>query len=260
MNLSELTIKEVKSRIKEMDQIDQDIIEELALDSRKGVQRIAQSILKKQARAEADRQKFEDMSIHEERLRSEGYNLICGIDEAGRGPLAGPVVVGAVILDQDTYIRGLDDSKKLSEKKREELFEIIQEESIAVGVGIVNNQRIDQINILQATYKAMRQAVQDLDCKPDYLLVDAETIPNINIPQAGIVEGDSHSISIAAGSIIAKVTRDRMMLDYHLEYPEYNFASHKGYGTQEHIQALEKHGVTPIHRFSFKIVKETLTR
>ncbi|WP_018250082.1 ribonuclease HII [Orenia marismortui] len=258
MDLSDLTIKEIKKKVKSLEVVSEDLIEKLALDSRKGVQRLAQQILRKQKKELEARNKFRRMSVHENRLREQGYKVLGGIDEAGRGPLAGPVVASVVILPEEIYISGLDDSKKLSEKKREELFDIIQNQAIDIGVGIVHNKRIDEINILQATYQAMREAINNLDVSPEFLLVDAETIPNISTPQAAIVEGDSHSISIAAASIIAKVTRDRMLLDYHKQYPEFNFASHKGYGTQEHIQALREHGPTEIHRTSFKIVNELI--
>ena len=176
---------------------------------------------------------------------------ICGIDEAGRGPLAGPVVAGAAILPKDCRILYLNDSKKLSEKRREELFLEIKENAIAWSVGIVSPERIDEINILQATYEAMRQAVAKLDPAPQILLNDAVTIPEITIPQVPIIKGDAKSVSIAAASILAKVTRDHMMIEYENEYPEYGFAKHKGYGTAAHIAALKEFGPTPIHRKSF---------
>ena len=176
---------------------------------------------------------------------------ICGIDEAGRGPLAGPVVAGACILPMQTDIFYLNDSKKLNKKKREQLFREIQEKSLAFGVGIVSPERIDEINILQATYEAMRQAVKQMELMPDLLLVDAVTIPDINVEQVGIIKGDEKSVSIAAASILAKVTRDRLMVQYDQAYPEYGFASHKGYGSAAHIAALKKYGPCPIHRRTF---------
>lgn len=177
--------------------------------------------------------------------------FICGIDEAGRGPLAGPVAAGAAILPKDCQILYLNDSKKLSESRREELFLEIKEKAIAWSVGIVGPERIDEINILQATYEAMRQAIAKLDPAPQILLNDAVTIPQVAIPQVPIIKGDAKSVSIAAASILAKVTRDHMMEEYDKEYPEYGFAKHKGYGTAAHIAALKEFGPTPIHRRTF---------
>ncbi len=176
---------------------------------------------------------------------------ICGIDEAGRGPLAGPVVAAAVILPKDCQILYLNDSKKLSEKKRELLFDEITKKAITYGIGIVDSGRIDEINILQATYEAMRQAVQKLGVIPDILLNDAVIIPGIDLMQIPIVKGDAKSVSIAAASILAKVTRDKMMIEYGRLYPNYDFAKHKGYGTSTHIQALREYGACPIHRKTF---------
>ena len=181
----------------------------------------------------------------------DGCSLICGVDEAGRGPLAGPVAAGAVILPKDCTILYLNDSKKLSEKRREELFLEIREKAVSYSVGIVGPERIDEINILQATYEAMRLAVGQLEMRPDILLNDAVTIPGIDIQQVPIVKGDAKSVSIAAASIIAKVTRDRLMREYDQVFPEYDFASNKGYGTKSHIEALKALGPTPIHRRTF---------
>ena len=179
------------------------------------------------------------------------YSYICGIDEAGRGPLAGPVVAGAVILPRDCEILYLNDSKKLSAKKREELYDEIIDKAIAVGVGMSSPARIDEINILQATYEAMRFAIQNLKTAPDILLNDAVTIPGVTIRQVPIIKGDAKSVSIAAASIIAKVTRDRLMVKYDEIMPEYGFAGNKGYGSAAHIEALKKYGPTPIHRNTF---------
>ncbi len=181
----------------------------------------------------------------------ECLGLICGIDEVGRGPLAGPVVAGAVILPKDCDILYLNDSKQLSEKKREELFEVIMEKAVSTGLGFVTPQKIDEINILQATYEAMREAISGLTPQPDVLLNDAVTIPGVKIRQIPIIKGDAKSVSIAAASIIAKVTRDRLMVEYDQVFPEYGFASNKGYGAAAHIEALRKYGPTPIHRKSF---------
>ena len=177
--------------------------------------------------------------------------FMCGIDEVGRGPLAGPVVAGAVILPRDCKILYLNDSKQLSAKKRDELYDVIMENAVAVGIGMASPRRIDEINILQATYEAMREAVSKLEPVPQILLNDAVTIPDVTIPQVPIIKGDAKSISIAAASIVAKVTRDRMMVEYDKVMPEYGFASNKGYGAAAHIEALKKYGPSPIHRATF---------
>ena len=204
---------------------------------------------KAQERIEKELARLKSMSIYEEEYRDCQY--ICGIDEAGRGPLAGPVAAGAVILPKRHPILYLNDSKKLSKKRREELYEEIMACAVAAEVGIVEPHRIDEINILQATYEAMRQAVGKLRVKPEVLLNDAVTIPGIDILQVPIVKGDAKSVSIAAASIIAKVTRDRMMEEYDAVYPGYGFAAHKGYGTKAHIEALKELGPSPIHRRTF---------
>lgn len=183
----------------------------------------------------------------------ESFGVVCGIDEAGRGPLAGPVVAGAVILPKDCRILYLNDSKKLSPKRREELFSEIQEKAVSFGTGVISPEEIDEINILQATYKAMRQAFEKLIPAPEVLLNDAVTIPGLspNLVQVPIIKGDAKSVSIAAASIVAKVTRDHMMEEYDKLYPEYGFAGHKGYGTAAHMAAIREYGLCPIHRRSF---------
>ena len=196
-----------------------------------------------------ERKRLEGMKEYENTYAACPY--VCGIDEAGRGPLSGPVVAGAVILPKDCEILFLNDSKKLSEKKREALFTEIQEKAVSFGIGVVGPERIDEINILQATYEAMRIAVSKLSVPPDLLLNDAVTIPGIDIVQIPIIKGDAKSVSIAAASILAKVTRDHMMQEYDVLYPEYGFAKHKGYGTAAHIQAIKKFGPCPIHRKTF---------
>jgi ribonuclease HII len=198
---------------------------------------------------QAERERLEIMKEFE--YRYEDHVLVCGIDEAGRGPLAGPVVAGAVILPRACEILFLNDSKKLSEKRREALYEEIQEKASAFAVGVVGADRIDEINILQATYEAMRQAISKLGVEPEVLLNDAVTIPGIAVSQVPIIKGDSKSVSIAAASIMAKVTRDHMMKEYDKIFPEYGFAKHKGYGTAAHINALKEFGPCPIHRRSF---------
>lgn len=205
----------------------------------------------RKAREKLDKEltRLKAMSVYEEKYQD--YSYVCGIDEVGRGPLAGPVVAGAVILPKDNPILYLNDSKKLSEKKREALYEEIMEHAVAVGIGMAGPERIDEINILQATYEAMRQAIKNLAVKPELLLNDAVTIPEVAIPQVPIIKGDAKSISIAAASIVAKVTRDRMMVKYDERFPGYGFASNKGYGTKVHIEALKELGPTEIHRKTF---------
>ena len=219
-------------------------------DERQGVQKMILSCRKRMKKAAAEVQRLENMLIYEKKYY-DTCDYICGIDEAGRGPLAGPVVAGAVILPKGLKIPYLNDSKQLSEKKREELYDVIMEQAVSVGVGIVSPERIDEINILQATYEAMREAVGTLSYRPDVLLNDAVIIPELTIPQEKIIKGDAKSLSIAAASVIAKVTRDRMMKAYHELFPEYGFEKHKGYGSKEHIEMIQKIGPCAIHRRSF---------
>ena len=218
-------------------------------DPRAGVQKLILSMKKQKAAWEQELIRLDGMKQYEKKYQS--YDQICGIDEAGRGPLAGPVVAAAVILPKDCTILYVNDSKKLSAKRREELYDEIMEKAVSVGVGMASPQRIDEINILQATYEAMREAVGGLSVEPDLLLNDAVTIPDVLIPQVPIIKGDAKSISIACASIIAKVTRDRLMLEYDKILPEYGFASNKGYGSRDHIEALKQNGPSPIHRKSF---------
>lgn len=218
-------------------------------DIRAGVLAVINKYKKQEEKLLKEKERIEQMKFYEKKYDHVGY--ICGIDEVGRGPLAGPVVAGAVILPEDCQILYLNDSKKLSEKKREELYEIIMEQAIAVGIGYASHTRIDEINILQATYEAMREAISKLSVRPQILLNDAVTIPMVEIPQVPIIKGDAKSVSIAAASIVAKVTRDRLMVKYSELMPEYGFASNKGYGSQEHIEALKKYGPSPIHRKTF---------
>lgn len=218
-------------------------------DERAGVASLVEKAKKQLNAYEKELARTEKMKSFEKEYAS--YSYICGIDEVGRGPLAGPVVAGAVILPKDCDILYLNDSKQLSEKKREELYDVIMEKAVSTGLGFVSPERIDQINILQATYEAMREAIAKLSPQPDLLLNDAVTIPKVAIRQVPIIKGDAKSISIAAASIIAKVTRDRLMVQYDSVFPEYGFASNKGYGAVAHIEALRKYGPTSIHRRSF---------
>jgi len=218
----------------------------------------------KEERLQMQREKLAHMRVREDELRTEGYKYIAGVDEVGRGPLAGPVVAAAVILPADFDVLGIDDSKKLSEKKREELFDIIMQRAVAVGIGEASEKTIDDINILKATKLAMRKAVEECDIKLkaklgiagesgsiDYILFDAMKIDEIDKPQEAIIKGDANILAIAAASIIAKVTRDRMMVEYDELYPGYAFAKNKGYGTKAHYEGLHAQGMCPIHRRSF---------
>lgn len=218
-------------------------------DQRTGVRKLAQTAAKRLEAWEKEKQRIEALRVYEEQYGE--YEYICGVDEAGRGPLAGPVVAGAVILPRGCRIMYINDSKQLSEKKREELYEVIREQAVSWAVGYASPARIDEINILQATYEAMREAVEKLSPQPQLLLNDAVTIPRIVIPQVPLIHGDSRSLSIAAASVVAKVTRDRLMLRYDQEMPQYGFAAHKGYGSEAHMEALRKYGPSPIHRKSF---------
>ena len=256
-----MSIKEIEDIFKNTPMAElPDRIAEYEPDDRGGVQKILEKYRKRIAAREKERERLKEMFYFEEKYRSD-CPVICGIDEAGRGPLCGPVVAGAVILPADILttwedpegmmIEGLNDSKQVSEKRREALYEEITAKTVSYGVGVIPPARIDEINILQATYEAMRLAVQDLSQVPDLLLNDAVTIPELPIRQAAIIKGDSRSLSIAAASIIAKVTRDRMMFQYAEMYPAYHFEKNKGYGTADHIQALKEHGPCAIHRLTF---------
>ncbi len=227
----------------------QRLIDTYQEDSRKGVRKLVESARKRLERLETEISRIESLCFYEKKYGD--YDYICGIDEVGRGPLAGPVVAGAVILPKDCRILYINDSKKLSPAKREELYEEIREKALAVGFGVVSPARIDEINILNATYEAMRDAISSLSIKPGILLNDAVTIPGTTIPQVPIIKGDAKSISIGAASIMAKVYRDRMMVEYDRLFPGYAFASNKGYGSKEHMEALKKLGPCPIHRRSF---------
>ena len=219
------------------------------MDTISGVRKLLEQLHKKEEAYQKELLRTEKMKEFERKYEDLGY--VCGIDEVGRGPFAGPVVAAAVILPKDCDILYLNDSKKLSEKKRELLYDEIYEKAVAIGIGMSSEEVIDEINILQATYEAMRQAVSRLSVQPQLLLNDAVTIPEIQIPQVPIIKGDAKSVSIAAASIVAKVTRDRMMEEYDKVLPEYGFASNKGYGSAAHIEALKKYGPSPIHRKTF---------
>lgn len=203
-----------------------------------------------------ERARLQKMLVFEKDCYRQGFHCVAGLDEAGRGPLAGPVVASAVILPVDVPISGLDDSKKLTPKERSILYPVIFEKAMSVGVGLVNHDVIDEINILQATILAMRKALQNLCVSPDFLLVDALTLPLTEIPQKALIKGDRRSLSIAAASIVAKVTRDRLMQDYHRQFPKYGFLSHKGYPTPEHLKRIREYGPCAIHRKTFRGVEQ----
>lgn len=201
---------------------------------------------------EKEEERLKQLKEYENQLRSKGFEFICGIDEAGRGPLAGPVVVASVIMPADSIIEGVNDSKKVSEKKREKLYDLILEEAISYGVGIIGQDEIDDINILNATKKGLTMSLKELDKKPDLIIVDALThIDTLGIPYESIIKGDAKCYSISAASIIAKVTRDRIMREWDKVYPQYGFERHKGYGTAAHISAIKENGLCPLHRLSF---------
>ncbi|MEE1029033.1 MAG: ribonuclease HII [Agathobacter sp.] len=246
----EKKIGEIKAQLAETKETELlDFIDEYKTDTRSGVVKLIETARKRLQKYKDELERTEQLKKFEKEY--EAFSYICGIDEVGRGPLAGPVVACAVILPKDCDILYINDSKKLSAAKREELYDVIMDKAVSVGIGMVGPERIDEINILQATYEAMRQAIGKLNPQPDLLLNDAVTIPMVDIRQVPIIKGDAKSISIGAASIIAKVTRDRMMEEYDNIYPGYGFASNKGYGSPEHIKAIKEIGPTPIHRRSF---------
>lgn len=248
--MSKESIKEIDSRLKMAEDAEREqLMKVYAPDDRAGVQKLLEKYRKQKEKLLAEKERLAKMRQYEEKYAD--YAFICGIDEVGRGPLAGPVVAGAVILPKECEILYINDSKKLSAAKRDELYDEIMDKAVAVGLGMASPARIDEINILQATYEAMRMAISNLSVQPDLLLNDAVTIPEIEIMQIPIIKGDAKSVSIAAASILAKVTRDRLMVEYEKVFPGYDFASNKGYGTKAHIEGLKKFGPTPIHRMSF---------
>ena len=248
------TIKEVKERLAMIGELDHPFFEELILDGRAGVQ-AAISKRKRELQKQVDEDlRLEKMLAYEKELYTQGIQLIAGVDEVGRGPLAGPVVAAAVILPKACKIPGLNDSKKIPKSKHKEIYEAVLQNAVAIGIGIKDNQVIDQVNIYEATKLAMMEAIGQLDPQPQHLLIDAMKL-DLPIPQTSIIKGDANSLSIAAASIVAKVTRDQMMEEFDREYPGYDFAQNAGYGTAKHLAGLDKLGVTPIHRRSFEPVK-----
>ncbi|MBS2968966.1 ribonuclease HII [Metabacillus sp. KIGAM252] len=251
------TVKEIQAILSDVHNLQDPLIQAYSLDERASVRKLAERQKAKLEKKARMKEIFEELKSFEYEARSKGFKSIAGIDEAGRGPLAGPVVAGAVILPEDFYLEGLTDSKKLSEAKRDFFFDVIQKEALAIGVGIVEADEIDRINIYQAAKKAMKLAIKDLELSPDYLLIDAMEV-ELDIPQEKIIKGDARSISIAAGSIVAKVTRDRIMKNLAADYPDYGFDQNMGYGTSVHLKSLALHGATPHHRKTFSPVKEHL--
>ena len=248
------TIKEVKERLAMIDELDHPFFEELILDGRAGVQ-AAISKRKRELQKQVDEDlRLEKMLAYEKELYTQGIQLIAGVDEVGRGPLAGPVVAAAVILPENCKIPGLNDSKKIPKSKHKEIYEAVLQNAIAIGIGVKDNQVIDQVNIYEATKLAMMEAIGQLEPQPQHLLIDAMRL-DLPIPQTSIIKGDANSLSIAAASIVAKVTRDQMMEEFDKEYPGYDFAQNAGYGTAKHLAGLDKLGVTPIHRRSFEPIK-----
>ena len=248
------TIKEIKEQLASIQRLDDPLLTELEQDSRSGViQAIAKRKREIQKRLDED-ERLEGMLAYEKECYARGMELIAGVDEVGRGPLAGPVVAAAVILPKACKIPGLNDSKKIPKSKHKEIYEAVLQNAIAIGIGIKDNQVIDQVNIYEATKLAMMEAIGQLEPQPQHLLIDAMRL-DLPISQTSIIKGDANSLSIAAASIVAKVTRDQMMEEFDREYPGYDFAQNAGYGTSNHLAGLDQLGVTPIHRRSFEPVK-----
>ena len=248
------TIKEIKEQLASIQRLDDPLLTELEQDSRSGViQAIAKRKKEIQKRLDED-ERLEGMLAYEKECYALGMELIAGVDEVGRGPLAGPVVAAAVILPKACKIPGLNDSKKIPKSKHKEIYEAVLQNAIAIGIGVKDNQVIDQVNIYEATKLAMMEAIGQLDPQPQHLLIDAMKL-DLPISQTSIIKGDANSLSIAAASIVAKVTRDQMMEEFDRKYPGYDFAQNAGYGTAKHLAGLDQLGVTPIHRRSFEPIK-----
>ena len=248
------TIKEIKEALAKITDLESPLFKEFEKDSRSGVQKEIEK-RKKALQAEIDENlRLEAMLSYEKELYENGISFIAGVDEVGRGPLAGPVVAAAVILPKNCKIKGLNDSKKIPKKKHEEIFQAVKDNALAIGIGIMDNHVIDKVNIYEATKLAMKEAISQLEPQPEHLLIDAMKL-DLPISQTSIIKGDANSLSIAAASIVAKVTRDKLMADYDKEFPGYDFSQNAGYGTKSHLQGLERNGVTPIHRKTFEPVK-----
>ncbi|WP_281358121.1 ribonuclease HII [Bacillus haikouensis] len=254
METKDLSVNEIKLLAAKMSE-DDPLLKKLKKDNRKGVQKIIEQYNRNLQRLKKEKDDFSNLTILENKIVRQGYSAIAGIDEVGRGPLAGPVVAAAVILPQDFYLPGINDSKQLSETKRNEFYDVIREKAVSIGIGMIDAEEIDTINIYEATKKAMLYAISNLQRNPDYLLIDAMKL-DTPYPQESIIKGDSKSVSIAAASIVAKVTRDKLMKEYALTYPGYGFDKNAGYGTKGHLEGLKQNGVTPIHRKSFAPVRD----
>lgn len=251
-DLSRYSIKEIKLNVESLELSDREsFIKLLRNDGRVACQQITKTMERKMELRRLEIERLEKIVQFEQLAWQNGYCFVAGLDEAGRGPLIGPVVAAAVILKPDMDFTGIDDSKKLSAEQRERLFDVIVSEAVSYGIGVADHLEIDEINILNATKLAMSRAISAMEIAPDYLLIDALKLPNIDLPQKDIIKGDSKSVSIAAASILAKVSRDRMMLKLAKMYPDYGFESNKGYGTDVHYKAIRAHGLLPEHRRSF---------
>lgn len=248
------TIKEVKERLATIDELDHPFLKELEKDARAGVQSAINKRKRELQKQVEEDLRLEKMLTYEKELYAQGIQLIAGVDEVGRGPLAGPVVAAAVILPENCKIPSLNDSKKIPKSKHQAIYQAVLDQALSIGIGVKDNRVIDQVNIYEATKLAMLEAIHELEPQPQYLLIDAMKL-DFPIPQTSIIKGDANSLSIAAASIVAKVTRDQMMVEYDQEYPGYDFDQNAGYGTTKHLEGLEKHGVTPIHRRSFEPIK-----
>ena len=248
------TIKEVKERLAMIDELDHPLFEELIYDARAGVQSAINKRKRELQKQVEEDLRLEKMLAYEKELYAQGVQLIAGVDEVGRGPLAGPVVAAAVILPKNCKIPGLNDSKKIPKSKHQAIYQAVLDQAISVGIGVKDNHVIDRVNIYEATKLAMLEAIHELEPQPQHLLIDAMKL-DLPISQTPIIKGDANSLSIAAASIVAKVTRDQMMVAYDQEYPGYDFAQNAGYGTTKHLEGLEKQGVSPIHRRSFEPIK-----
>jgi ribonuclease HII len=249
------TIAQIEQQLNNIKTKSDPFFKRIQQDERKGVQQLIHRWQKRMEQERLLHEKFNEMKVYENKWRAQGYKFIAGVDEVGRGPLAGPVVAAAVILPEDFFLAGIDDSKKISEKKRNEYDEIIRREAIAVSVAMIDAAEIDRVNIYEATKKAMIAAIVSLDPNPEVLLIDAMKLETPFVVES-IIKGDAKSVSIAAASIVAKVARDRLMVELSTQFPDYGFQQNMGYGTREHIQAIQRHGITPYHRKSFAPVKE----
>lgn len=246
----------VVKQMLETEEISKELLEDLKNDERKGIQTLIERYEKKEQKKRQQLERYQQMLTFEEKAIAAGHKWVAGVDEAGRGPLAGPVTAAAVILPHDFLLPGLNDSKQLKEEERNRFYQVITEKAISYHVSVISNETIDQVNILEATKLAMQQAIAGLSPVPDHVLIDAVPLLEVPFSSEVIIKGDTRSVSIAAASILAKVTRDRIMQHMHKEYPVYDFQTNKGYGTKKHMEGLARHGVSPYHRISFAPVQQ----